>query len=133
MIALSLEEAVLLRILESIFGHGQVIPNMSLCAICGGDEAKRNSEPYKMQCLFTVVDPDDMPKLVVEFTETNQNTIDLSSYNRIEIIEPILAEHQIRYMVISREDYSDLTHPAADREFLINFFSEKCGVEIDNE
>lgn len=131
MIALSLEEAILLRILESLFGHGQVIPHMSLNAICGGKNAE--DEQYKMQCLFTVIDPTDAPRLVIEFTGSTPNTIDFHSYSRSTVIEPILAEHQIRYMVISSDDYADLTHPGADREFLIHFFSEKCGVILDGE
>lgn len=131
MIALSLEEAILLRILESLFGHGQVIPHMSLNAICGGDNLE--GEQYKLQCLFTVIDPADNPRLVIEFTGSTPNTIDLESYSRASIIEPVLAEHQIRYMVISGDDYSDLTHPGADREFIVHFFSEKCGVILDSE
>ena len=129
MIAFTHEEAILFRILQSLFGHGQVIPHMSVKAICGGlDPTTLPESPSSgWKCLFTVVDSGDMPKLVVEFSSTTSQTIDMHAFERVQIIGPILAAHQIRYMVISDHQNADITHPAVDREFLIQFFREKCG------
>jgi len=129
MISFTHEEAILFRILQSLFGHGQVIPHMSVKAICGGlnPETLPDSPKSGWKCLFTVVDSGDMPKLVVEFSSSTAQTIDMNAYERAQVIEPILAAHQIRYMLISDQDFADITHPAADREFLVQFFREKCG------
>ncbi len=113
---MTLDEAILFRILSSVFGQERVIPGMSLKALVPTE--------HNFVCLFTVVDDDDQPKLVVEFFLTNSVTIDVNEMERRVLVEKVLVQNGIRYITISEDDFFDIR--GADSETLINFFQDKC-------
>lgn len=113
---MTIDEAILFRILVSVFGKDRVIPGMSLKALVGVE--------YNFSCLFTVVNDNDLPRMVVEFYFSDSDTIDLKEMERKKIVEKILIEHDIRYITISEADFLDIR--GADSKTLINFFQDKC-------
>lgn len=113
---MTLDEAILFRILTAVFGQERVIPSMSLKALVPTE--------HNFNCLFTVVDDDDQPKLVVEFFLTNSITIDLKEMERRVLVEQALVQNGIKYITISEDDMLDIR--SADSETLINFFQDKC-------
>ena len=86
---MSIEEAQLFRMLSGLFGRERVVWNMSVRSVCSGvtsgqvDIATVQGDAWfdLSGCLFTVVDDDDTPKMVVEFAP------DFSRY--IEVIQMV--------------------------------------------
>ena len=79
---LTLEQAQLFRMLTGFFGQDRIILNMSVLAVCGGElpapvypsDEQPRSLPADLgawakgnRCLFTVIDSDDSPKMVLDF------------------------------------------------------------------
>ena len=86
---MSLKEAQLFRLLVGFFGRDRVLFSMSVRAVCGGDlsalrealDSETREWAESARCLFTVVDQDDDPKMVVEFEP------DFSSYIEVDQLE----------------------------------------------
>lgn len=113
---MTLEEAILFRILGSVFGKDNVIPGMRLKALVPTE--------LEFSCLFTVVNEDNAPKLVVEFFLSDSSTIEVKEIERRALVESVLVQNGIKYITISETDFSDIS--GADSETLINFFQDKC-------
>ncbi len=134
MIAFSLQEAQLYRLLAGFFGGERVVPNMRVIAVCGGElppgqapEAARWAR--ENNCLFTIVDESEEPRLVVEFFSGYANRVDVSEEQHQRFLRPLLAARSIRYITISEGEFSDLTDPRAEADFVA--FMEKKVVEAD--
>ena len=121
MIALDNNEAILFRILTSFFGRDRVIPQMSVLAACGGEipehKYKEEEQPAvakwakQKKCLFTVVNEDDAPKLVVELGVDAKSTIDLAELDKQEQARPLLSAAGVPYIVLSKKELSFITDP----------------------
>ena len=109
---MSLEEAQLFRVLGSFFGRDRVVWNMSLRTVCGGalppgvpnataqDGAVFARWINAAGCLFTIVDEDDVPKMVVEFAVDHSRTIDLDLLERQNQLPKLLESCGIRYVLL---------------------------------
>lgn len=119
MIALDTNEAILFRLLTSFFGQDRVIPQMSILAACGGEvpEHKYKEQPAvaiwarQKKCLFTVVNEEDAPKLVVELGVDAKSSIDLAELEKQAQARPLLSAAGVPYIVLSRSDLTFITDP----------------------
>jgi len=119
MIALNLQEAQLFRLLADFFGRDQVIPHMSVMAVCGGAlperiiavDAQISGWARRSKCLFTIVDPQDIPKMVVEFFSGFECAIDVHEEEHQRLLAPILKAVGLRYVTISPSEFSELLDP----------------------
>lgn len=136
MIDLTQREVLLFKILISLFGKENVIPKMSLKAVCENSvetASLMNLEDAQLQLLFTVVNNDDVPKLVVEFAAETSKYVDLYSLEREKKVRQFLSSHSIRSIHISEGEYDDLIRSASDRDFVVKFFQDKCGLFFSDE
>ena len=118
---LDLREAQLYRILGNLFGKENVIIGMSVLAICGGtfpenmaltnqdinlkEWAKNNS------CLFTIMDSQDNPKMVVQLQADFSQEIDIQILESREYAAPILKSAGIRYVTFTRNELAGVLDP----------------------
>ncbi|RIL11823.1 MAG: hypothetical protein DCC75_01580 [Proteobacteria bacterium] len=147
MITLSHNESILFRLLAGFFGEERVVPHMSLFAVCGGEvptglnvlmlaeiqrEAKVAPQEWARQskCLFTIVDNQDQPKLVMEFVADFSSIVDLRELTRRRYIEPFLEAAGVRYLTVSPGEFSEITDPGGNLDFF-HFLQSKFEVEID--
>lgn len=130
MISLELHEAQLFRILTSFFGEENVIHNMSLMSVCGGQlpdtMATRHTQGIsedveawarKSKCLFTVVDDDDLPKVVFDFFSGFDRPFDVKEVEFQRNVGPILQLKGIRYLTISIDEFNEILDPEGDMDF----------------
>ncbi|MDC0359013.1 hypothetical protein OAO01_09375 [Oligoflexia bacterium] len=105
---------------------------MSVLSVCGGvlpegveqlgggisDWAKQN------QCLFTVVNKLDIPKLVVEFFAGFEGDIDNEEVEHQKLLKPLLAATDINYVTISNDEFSEMLDPNGNLDFY-SFLKDK--------
>ena len=151
MIDLSHEEALLFRVLTSFFGKDHVIPHMSVMAVCGGsltnnsnlidmfittngshngslavDAAGRMSEWARVnKCLFTIVNPLNEPRMVIEFFSGFENSVSIRDVEHQRYLQPILSAAGVSYCTISSEEFSEITRPGSSLDFF-SFLRAKC-------
>jgi hypothetical protein len=119
MISLSLTEAQLFRQLVTVFGDERVIPHMSVLAVCGGALPEGIPEEITTwaktsKCLFTVVDAEDEPKLVVEFFSGFEQGIDVTEEAHQRVLPHLLPRCGIRYVTVSIEEFVDALDPETE-------------------
>lgn len=120
-------EAQLFRLLSGFFGRERVIPNMSVFCVCGGTPPaelkgmRGDIEPWmrRNKCLFTIVDADDKPKLVVEFFSGRGDIIDAVEVEHQAILPQLLGAAGIRYVTLSTAELAETLDPHSS----IDFFS----------
>ena len=123
---LSLEEAQLFRQLTALFGKDAVIPNMSLKSVIldsyednsGQKEPPISEKSGIIKCLFTIVDANDKPCLVVEFAATDDDVVDLTRLERAQELEPVLLAHEIRFITLSRAEFNETMDPSSGVKFV---------------
>ncbi len=131
MINLSMREAQLFRMLSGFFGRDQVILRMSVMAVCGGELPDPLPEAIAAQlknfdlhqwaknstCLFTIVDQQDMPRMVIEFFSGFKDSVDAHEEEHQRLLAPLLSKRHITYVTISDQDFADLTDPTSNLDF----------------
>ena len=123
---LTLEEAQLFRQLTALFGKEAVIPNMSLKAVIldtyeDGENPKAlpiSDKSAILKCLFTIVDANDRPCMVVEFSATEDDVVDLSSLERVQELALVLGDHNIRFVTLSRAEFNETLDPGSGVKFV---------------
>lgn len=137
MIDLTHNEAILFRVLAGLFGIEQVIPNMSAISVCGGNLPERLVWPkdellarkgiYPIdpiiwarnnKCLFTIVDQNDCPCMVIEFSSDFTHTVDLVALEHKRFMEPLLSAAGIKYITISSEEFADILDPSSSLDLV---------------
>jgi len=125
MVDFSLQEAQLYRLLTGFFGKDQVIPRMTVLAACGG-QLPVNGHKFPSgtdqwakvnRCLFTIVDQDDEPKLVVEFFSGLHQAIDIVEEEHQRYLPPILKAAGVTYITFSDDEFAELISPDSDWDF----------------
>lgn len=125
MIGITHSEAQLFRLLAQFFGRDRVVPHMSVLAVCGGELPESIftiTHPLNAngslglwaednKCLFTIVDDDDNPKMVVEFFSDFDDVIDPQEEEHHRLIEPILRMAGVRYITITAQEFSEMLDP----------------------
>jgi hypothetical protein len=140
MAEMSLEEAQLFRMLVSFFGKDRVLWSMSLRAVCGGDipEHVRATSSDKVswvehdKCLFTVVDDDDNPKMVMEFSPDYSDYIEIDQLERQKHLPPILGACGVQYITISPQELVEILDPHSSLDFF-SFLKDKFGIDDTTE
>ena len=123
-------EALLFRMLSSFFGGERVIPKMSVLAVCGGElpgvafpEVQMpfgfdlRSWAKQSKCLFTVVDGDDNPKLVVEFFSGFSDYVSNHEVEHQRYLKPLLGKLGIAYVTISTDEFDEVLDPDSSLDF----------------
>ena len=117
MIAIDSYEAILFRMLVSFFGEDRVIPHMSVTAVCGGNAPElgyaRGGDPDVDKCLFTIVNLNDDPRLVVEFELNFGGNIEPHEVSKRRYIQPALEAVGVSYLTISKDEFLDMTSPGS--------------------
>lgn len=135
MVEMSLQEAQLFRMLSGFFGRDRVVWNMSIRSVCGGVSTSVNSSlgaPAETWvdvagCLFTVVDAEDTPKMVVEFAPDFSRYIEVNLLERHQRLPGLLDRHGIRYISITFDEFRDMTDPQSSLD-LVSFLKDKFGI-----
>lgn len=137
---LRLNEAQLLRHLMSFFGAERVVVNMSVLAVCGGElpAAISNRMPQlgnwakRNHCLFTIVNSEDEPRMVVEFRSDHDGAIDALETEHQAYLSPILHEAKIRYITFSQDEFVEVLQPDGRYDFF-TLLRSKVGVPLEGE
>jgi hypothetical protein len=140
MIEMSLHEAQLFRMLESFFGRDRVVWNMSVKSVCGGEYPGRAEESEAAiarwaevsGCLFTVVDNNDNPKMVVEFASDLTHVIDVAQLDRQQKLPKLLEQQGIQYVLVTLEEFAEILDPNGSLD-LLSVLQDRLGIEPDDE
>jgi len=132
MITLSLPEAQLFKLLGALFGSERVVPHMRVISVCGGElpESALDADGARLEwakrnrCLFTVVDADDNPCLVVEFFAGFSEFVDPVEEEHQRFLKPLLESQGIRYVTISPAEFSEILDPDSSLD-LVAFLRDK--------
>jgi len=122
----NIEEAQLFRKLVALFGKDCVIPNMSLSTVISDsyEGSDGSTLPFLTErqagskCLFTIVDANDKPGLVVEFAATEGDIVDIERLERCKHLEPILSAHNIRFVTLSLSEFNETLDPSSGVKFI---------------
>lgn len=125
--ALSLCEAQLFRILTAFFGRENVVIGMSVKCVCGGElpEARIESNvdlarwAESNTCLFTIVDGQDTPRLVMEFCGDFTDGIEFRQVEHQHLLKPILQAKGLPYVTINDDEFNALTSPTEPLDFYL--------------
>jgi hypothetical protein len=140
MVEMSLQEAQLFRMLESFFGRDRVIWKMSVRTVCGGSYPSIADEPEELiarwaevsACLFTVVDDDDTPKMVIEFATDLSSTIDVDQLNRQQRLPHLLELRGVRYVLMTNDEFDEILDPDGSLDF-ISVLKDRFGIYDSDE
>jgi hypothetical protein len=144
---MELVEAQLFRMLTGLFGRDRVVFRMSALAVCGGQlevvpEVLRDgfNSPSDLSkwaagetCLFTVVDAEDSPKLVIELATEFVDIVDPIAVEHHRILPPLLKQAGIHYLPIPRSELNDLLDPRKDYDLLMMLEEAFCGGGCEEE
>lgn len=134
MIEIDHNEAILFRLLTGFFGKDRVIPNMSLLAVCSGDvppgdypgfdKASLRGWAKSHKCLFTIVNGEDAPCMVIEFAPGIRDIVDLEDLSRRKVMRPLLKAAGISYLTMDARELALLTDPSDPVDFF-HFLEDK--------
>lgn len=142
MIDLSLNEAQLLRLLTRFFGRERVIPCMSVLSVCGGTlspdlecaelgMSREGLESWarKNSCLFTIVDDDANPCMVLEMRTAPEGVIDVTELEHCRYLTPLLAHQRIHYVVMTEDELAEILDPDASLD-MFSFLRDKIDTSL---
>jgi hypothetical protein len=132
MIFIDVQEAQLYRLLSGFFGRERVIPHMSVLAVCGGElpnqvedaAGKLRLWAQGTKCLFTIVDHQDSPKMVIEFFSGFERAIDPNEEERQRFLPTLLPAAGVRYVTLSWDELEELIDPRSSLD-LLSFLEDK--------
>lgn len=136
MVQLPLHEAQLFRVLVGIFGLDNVMYSMSILAVCGGvvpdvlrDRFHTEAESWakKHKCMFTVIDGNGTPKLIVDFSATARGIIDVSLLEQHNVSRGLFAKLGLPYVTVSEEEFN-LALDSDEENGLVELLHSKIGV-----
>ena len=139
MLNLSLPEAQLMRMLSGFFGPEQVIPAMSVMAVCSGELPKIDSPTNgfdleswakSTKCLFTVVDANDVPRLVVELGYSTAEIVDVIEIEKTRYLPELFSKVGVSYVTVSMDEM-DLISDPSNRVNIVTFLLDKFGISPD--
>ncbi|MCB0336928.1 MAG: hypothetical protein KDD62_11510 [Bdellovibrionales bacterium] len=123
-------QAQLLRLLSEFFGDTNVIPQMSLAAVFAdcNEAAQEKLAAIALartpdwsrteKCLFTIVDTDGTPKLIVELFADDGNTVDLLLLDKQEQLEVLCREAQIHLAIFGYHELAQILDPSSGMSLL---------------
>jgi hypothetical protein len=124
--AIDLREAQLYRILMRVFGRERIVPQARISFVCSGNlpELCPETNPgYRdwaegFRCLFTLVNNEDEPRLVVEFRSDFTETVDIREVERDRYLPEVLQRQGIHYMTVSEAEFGELLSAESEMCFL---------------
>lgn len=136
MAEMSLDEAQLFRLLVGFFGKDRVLFSMSVRAVCGGDlsalpealDDETRSWAERNRCLFTVVDDDDDPKMVVEFEPDFSAYIEVEQLERKSRLPALLKANGVQYLTITGKEMGEILDPNGTMN-LVDLLKDRFGIE----
>ena len=136
MAEMSLHEAQLFRLLVGFFGKDRVLFSMSVRAVCGGDlsalpqalDSETREWAESARCLFTVVDQDDEPKMVVEFEPDFSSYIEVEQLERKSRLPALLKANGVQYLTITGQEMGDILNPNGGID-LVDVLKDRFGIE----
>jgi hypothetical protein len=125
MVHLEVHQAQLLRMLAALFGEDQLLVNLSLRMVIDSCEdmqqavregvcSAAGSPVLDTKCLFTIVNGNDRPQLVVDFSGFGESYIDAAALKQNEAIERVLAEAGIKCLFIHPKDFQAILDKDAE-------------------
>jgi hypothetical protein len=129
------DEAQLFRVLTRVFGAERVVPNMRAVAVCGGSvpEAAEREQPGTRSwattntCLFTLIDHNDDPQLVIEFFSGFKDFVDPREEQHQRFLPNLLAAAGVKYLTLTREEFTAIIECGDLRDFYY-VLGEKLGL-----
>ncbi len=133
---MSLNEAQLFRLLVGFFGKDRVLFSMSVRAVCGGDlsslshmlDEETRAWAERNRCLFTVVDAEDDPRMVVEFEPDFSNFIEVDQLERKSRLPGLLKASGVQYLTITGEEMGEILDPNGTLD-LVDVLKDRFGIE----
>ena len=133
---MSLNEAQLFRLLVGFFGKDRVLFSMSVRAVCGGDlsslsytlDEETRAWAERNRCLFTVVDAEDDPRMVVEFEPDFSNFIEVDQLERKSRLPALLKASGVQYLTITGEEMGEILDPNGTID-LVDVLKDRFGIE----
>ena len=133
---MSLDEAQLFRLLVGFFGKERVLFSMSVRAVCGGDlsalpealDSETRQWAERNRCLFTVVDDDDDPKMVVEFEPDFSAYIEVEQLERKSRLPALLKANGVQYLTITGKEMGEILDPNGTMN-LVDLLKDRFGIE----
>ncbi len=140
MAEMSLNEAQLFRLLVGFFGKDRVLFSMSVRAVCGGDlsrvshtlDDETRAWAERNRCLFTVVDHDDDPKMVVEFEPDFSSYIEVEQLERKTRLPALLKANGVQYLTITGKEMGEILDPNGTID-LVDVLKDRFGIEDATE
>jgi hypothetical protein len=134
---MTLEEAQLFRVLGGFFGRDRVVWNMSVRTVCGGSLPAEMAESVAgwvnvAGCLFTIVDQDDTPKMVVEFAPDLSRCIDLQLLERQSQLPRLLGLCGIHYVSMTDDEFQEILDPHSSLD-LTSLLKDRLGLANDDD
>ena len=137
---MSLDEAQLFRLLVGFFGKDRVLFSMSVRSVCGGDlsalpeklDDETRAWAERSRCLFTVVDDDDAPKMVVEFEPDFSSYIEVEQLERKSRLPSLLKANGVQYLTITGKEMGEILDPNGGMG-LIDLLKDRFGIEDSPE
>jgi len=135
--AIELREAQLYRILMDVFGRERIVPQARISFVCSGELPELCPEmnpgyaewAERFRCLFTVVNNEDEPRLVVEFLSDFTDFVDIREAERDRYLPEVLRQQGIHYMTVSNAEFGELLSAESGLHFL-HLMETKFGDEI---
>lgn len=135
MVEMSLPEAQLFRMLVSFFGQERVLWGMSIKSVCGGSYPLVKGGELDVvawadgdSCLFTVVNDNDEPKMVIEFAPDFSRYIEVDRLDRQRLLPQMLHECGVQYITLTAAELGEMVDPSSSLD-LVSFLKAKFGVE----
>jgi hypothetical protein len=136
MAEMSLNEAQLFRLLVGFFGKDRVLFSMSVRAVCGGDlsclphalDEETRGWAERNRCLFTVVNEEDDPKMVVEFEPDFSSYIEVEQLERKSRLPALLKANGIQYLTITGREMGEILDPNGGID-LVDVLKDRFGIE----
>ena len=136
MAEMSLNEAQLFRLLVGFFGKDRVLFSMSVRAVCGGDlpalpqalDRETLEWAESARCLFTVVDHEDDPKMVVEFEPDFSSYIEVEQLERKSRLPALLKANGVQYLTITGQEMGEILNPHGGID-LVDVLKDRFGIE----
>lgn len=122
--------------LAGFFGRDRIVPHMSVLAVCGGEvpsgiAVEQRPLPSNLKewakgnrCLFTLVDAQDTPKLVLDFEALNDGTVDPDKIEYHRVLRPVLEAAGVRFLTITNDEFAELLRPTGNLD-LLGFFQDR--------
>lgn len=137
---MSLHEAQLFRLLVGFFGKDRVLFSMSVRAVCGGDLSVLSQDfdeetriwAERSKCLFTVVDGEDDPKMVVELAPDFSDFIELEQLERQNKLPGLLRSRGVQYLTISGDEMSEILDPNGTLG-LVDVLKDRFGIHDSSD